>query len=706
LVKKIFLSLLFHLIQTISQINKAKEKLMLFNTHSRANGRLQAAAAEAHRILTDTILSKKFFDAVRKIVKFDDSNFTGDQLAEKMIHHINENPSIKLAVYRSSWFSRSTNAYVNVGKPYTIWCNSRNFNRPLANMVGTVVHEFVHCSDYLDPGDSSTDHGHFSNKASRNYYTAPSVLGRIATRIALNIDPTEPSYGNHEAINQVRLPEVILDKLDHIAIGQHGHFSTYGAYQYSALDLNALTNHLRDNNIKNLAIYCHGGLVSEGSGADAVRRVNEALSVTKPDDFHTIGFVWKTGVGETFRENITEVLVSGLSNLLLNRLISYLRKNFLGIFDSESFDTIEQMILGRIELDDPSFDDEIISKLGVNEDKFFFGGDKVTDEELMSEAVSIVLELDMQGDVDINAMWLDVGGPEYVLKEEYNALLSDYDEYGGLVNVVSDKSIVTFESVYSRKAFGRVYIVYKLLKAIYKRWRNKTWHGIHATTAEEILRNIYVADITKAFWGEMKEKASEMWDVNKAAYSLISQLNEKCPGIEINFIGHSAGADCGAGLIKLLNTGEFNQVKLNTCTLLAPATNYQIFNDTYVKYKDSYGDFTMYSMTDEAEMADDLLDYPVARQLYPSSLLYLVSGIMEDKIDMPIVGMQRFFIGRHPYNNDNYEGFNDVQKYIYEDNEVFLTPGNGYTVDDHGDFDNDVYMILPEIRSKITGQNK
>src|SRR5688572_20725023 len=51
-------------------------------------------------------------------------------------------------------------------------------------------------------------------------------------------------------------------------------------------------------------------------------------------------------------------------------------------------------------------------------------------------------------------------------------------------------------------------------------------------------------------------------------------------------------------------------------------------------------------MQDAVERAEWLLEgVPLAERFYPGSLLYFVSGVLEDQRDKPIVGMQRFYTG-------------------------------------------------------------
>ncbi len=93
----------------------------------------------------------------------------------------------------------------------------------------------------------------------------------------------------------------------------------------------------------------------------------------------------------------------------------------------------------------------------------------------------------------------------------------------------------------------------------------------------------------------------------------------------------------------------------------APATTYYEFAQTLSRSQHQIANFRMFSMCDDLEIKDQLIgkDMDIANEedwkhyIYPSSLLYLVSGILESRLgaqgelidspDEPILGMHRFF---------------------------------------------------------------
>jgi len=81
---------------------------------------------------------------------------------------------------------------------------------------------------------------------------------------------------------------------------------------------------------------------------------------------------------------------------------------------------------------------------------------------------------------------------------------------------------------------------------------------------------------------------------------------------------------------------------------LAPAATSDLFFNEIVSRPERFERFRMFTMQDDYESKDILVPY-----VYPRSLLYLVSGIMEEKPDSPICGMQKFLSGTDPYDDSN-----------------------------------------------------
>lgn len=211
----------------------------------------------------------------------------------------------------------------------------------------------------------------------------------------------------------------------------------------------------------------------------------------------------------------------------------------------------------------------------------------------------------------------------------------------------------------------------------------------------------------RAAWREMKENglaASRRGGGARLVLEHIKTLKENNPDLEIHVVGHSAGAVLQAPLVQLLTSsgkikggpmdGEAGMgLKVDSCSLWAPACTIELFKSTYLPAIVSrrIGSFSLFCLSDKAEQDDHCAN------IYNKSLLYLVSNAFEDKEripllrdGVPILGMEKF-LRRDP----------DLAK-ILSDRlvDLVVAPNNepadtmmGSEARHHGDFDDDLRTV-------------
>ncbi|WP_373500609.1 hypothetical protein [Desulfococcus sp.] len=167
----------------------------------------------------------------------------------------------------------------------------------------------------------------------------------------------------------------------------------------------------------------------------------------------------------------------------------------------------------------------------------------------------------------------------------------------------------------------------------------------------------------KAAWDEMKENALRATTTAgggaRLAADEIALMAARFPEMEIHLVGHSAGSIFHAPLVQYLSaTGRIKKgplaaskvnglgLKIQTCTLWAPACTTKLFKESYLPALKlgGIGTFTLFTLTDKAERDDN------CARIYNKSLLYLVSNAFEDKPRVPvfrpsgdaILGMEKF----------------------------------------------------------------
>jgi len=194
--------------------------------------------------------------------------------------------------------------------------------------------------------------------------------------------------------------------------------------------------------------------------------------------------------------------------------------------------------------------------------------------------------------------------------------------------------------------------VAKMVIAVVKRFRDDRDHGIYCTVVEEVLRSAYGDLVGAAIWNQMKKDTLDSFAAGADSCGLL--VTRKLKALEdagarfkkITLVGHSTGA------IYICNfLDAANAVGLTTpiqVVFLAPAITCQRFAEALDHHETtSLRDFRMFAMRDAREKEDQLI-----KPLYTRSLLYFVSGLLEGDVvdgswegtlDMPLVGMERFY---------------------------------------------------------------
>jgi hypothetical protein len=121
--------------------------------------------------------------------------------------------------------------------------------------------------------------------------------------------------------------------------------------------------------------------------------------------------------------------------------------------------------------------------------------------------------------------------------------------------------------------------------------------------------------------------------------------------VEISLVGHSTGAVYIDNLLGAVDERRRRPERafpahftFRNVVFLAPACTFTDFDRVLRQREHLWRDFRLFAMTDDAERADRLV--PV---LYPHSLLYLVSGLLERDAEgrseggKPLVGLERWY---------------------------------------------------------------
>jgi GH24 family phage-related lysozyme (muramidase) len=147
----------------------------------------------------------------------------------------------------------------------------------------------------------------------------------------------------------------------------------------------------------------------------------------------------------------------------------------------------------------------------------------------------------------------------------------------------------------------------------------------------------------------------------------------------VTLLGHSAGSSYVANFLAAMDAalqGKSYATEIGFDVIfMAPAVRVDLFVDTLTKHGNLIRNFRWFSMSDDLEQHELLVQdqrQPVSSwlnqvlgQIYTSSLLYFISGVLEDPDDdTPLVGMQRYFSGQGPFSAEAFPDIGQLEEFF------------------------------------------
>jgi len=457
---------------------------------------------------------------------------------------------------------------------------------------------------------------------------------------------------------------------------------------------------------KGLTIHFHGGLVSEKSGRDIAARLQP---VYEKGGAWPLFFVWESGLIEAVGNNLRDIGQEKIFREFVKKVAEWaLKKLPAGIgFKGASGVAVDEIKLReqfdawfRGERDtppdalevQPGMDDAAISAT--------LKGVPVDQESLEAEIqMSIEADFDFQDAVQEVFNGLYAGGEPVTTKGVGGSTVASTSKISpAAADQLFDRSPATTKGFSLIGWFKSARMVAKIVMAVVRRLAAGRGHGLYVTTVEEVLRALYVDKIGTLVWNQMKKDTADAFlpGENHGGTALLSELAKRFPKgrdlPRVTLIGHSTGAIYICHFLEaaaeMLPEAEFDVI------FLAPAVTYDQFDATLANHQSRIAHFRSFGMTDDWEIADRLL--PV---VYPRSLLYFVSGLLEETIDEPLVGMERFLREEKIFTPQDFPAISRCRSFYANFPESLVwapdTEGEGSRTSSakHGDFDNDTATL-------------
>jgi hypothetical protein len=434
----------------------------------------------------------------------------------------------------------------------------------------------------------------------------------------------------------------LIDKDFIVNVGPGATFTGSGSYHTTPQDIDDLFNKFKEKEVRKIALFFHGGLVGEEDGLKRAREISPSLIAA---GVSPICFVWETAVLEVISGKIYNISQTKLFNKTLKNLLKSISRRLPSdqitgrAYTGQGFSSVEI----EAELSKP-YPFETYGNIPVLE-----GGRSANDLP-----PNIVLE-------------------KQLLIEFTAAVTSDYQFQQAIATTPLSTMDPTTNEIAGRNFLDSGFFISHLVKIairVIDRYLERRDHDFYPTVVEEILREFYIADVGAGIWKLMKDKAEDMWKSNKGRNGddrfvgryflerLTSYVNDN-QGTTVDLIGHSAGSIAICHLLHYTQLVE-NPFKYRNIIFLAPACRTELFKKEIVDHQNRFEKIRIFTMSDVTECEDVMLEY-----VYTHSLLYLISGILEDRgdsYDAYILGMERHIAFKYPYNIADLEPINS---YLY-----------------------------------------
>ncbi|WP_353932354.1 hypothetical protein WJM97_07150 [Okeanomitos corallinicola TIOX110] len=487
-----------------------------------------------------------------------------------------------------------------------------------------------------------------------------------------------------------------LSQMNIVNIGLNGTFRETGEQHTQPRDIDSLFEHLSATRPQKIVLYFHGGLVNEQNGRETAERMTNLFQ----EEAYPVAFVWKTGFKEILQQKLNAIYNSGLFKKV-EKYVSFRSSNHLsadikggGHRGAGQAMTVEE-IERELQQENPFQQFDEVARQGAGQ---------LNQPDLKNIYTQLLEELQRDLDQDQqftdllhNYTFEDLSPPELAGIEERETELEQ--RRGGFITL----------RILATVAFN-----------VIKRYWQKRDHGYYPTVVEETLRTIYANYFGKFIWDQMKNKAKGMWQPNQGeingdsyvgTYFLekLVSLKQQRPELIIDLVGHSAGTICICHLINAINE-RYSDLKIRNVLFMAPACTSDLFYENIVTKTNLYQNFRMFTMGDGLEIRDSLVP-----GIYTRSLLYFISGVLEDTADKPIAGLE-FHLNRQSSGEHNaFENYGDddrklraIRSFLTQDsNRLVLSPtttanpGLNSNSGHHGDFDSDE-TTLQSLRAIIS----
>jgi hypothetical protein len=446
----------------------------------------------------------------------------------------------------------------------------------------------------------------------------------------------------------------------------------------------------RDPNRDRLVVHFHGGLVNKAAGTATAERL---LPVYEAAGGYPVFFVWHSGLLEVIAGNLGQIVQEAifrrmrdlLTQLAIGKARAAAGERAIGLELPPVRDVRRAIVAQAAEeaaAPDVFAADEALLRAG--DGRLTASQEALVIEQLQDDAILTQesLAIAATGRTSTrDTRGAGVAEPRATLMDEHVVAELQAEMGEGERGLISSALV-------ARRAAGA-------LKNVLARFAGGRDHGLYPTVVEELLRAFYLGQGGQIVWSAMKQDTRDAFGEDPRVHGGTAFLHglrdraQRGDDARTILVGHSTGAVYICEFLRhadaILPPDQTFEV-----VLLAPACTFDLLERTLEAHGHRIAGLRIFTMRDELERADRLVP-----AVYTRSLLYFVSGVVEDEPDMPIAGMHRFHVDPERFKPPAFASVENVRKYLAaKDGRVVWSKSTGRdgwstTSRRHGDFDDD-----------------
>lgn len=446
-----------------------------------------------------------------------------------------------------------------------------------------------------------------------------------------------------------------------------------------------------------VVLHFHGGLVSKSSGEAIALRLGERYSGAST---YPVFSVWESGILETLRNNLKDILQDQVFRELVKKVGEWvLREGTSAIATRGAGQAVNTAQL-RADFDayftgkssEPPLKEQSPPKGQVSK------GALPAEDELAAK---------IEAEIELDPTFQETMAGLFVAANRVSpAVTRGASIEPRPVKLIIDKKAIDemFPPLPTGATRGGIpwftvaKFVAKVVVASISRFVGKRDHGAYATVVEEVLRAAYLAKVGEVVWRQMKKDTADAFGDAKGAGEVVLQawaklLQEGKPAPRITLVGHSTGA---LYIDQWISRSAEIAPKLSyDVIMLAPACRCEDFANLLARHGALIANFRVFAMQDAVEQQDRLVSI-----IYPRSLLYFVSGVVEGDVDVPLLGMQRYVADTEVFDAADFPAVQQVREFFAASKQRTVWsvsdggPGLSSASVSHGDFDDDEQTLV------------